>query len=88
MRIRDGVAPRASRVAALSRFSIMSKESEDITLNEAIMRMKASRRNVIHFSIFTIRNVALCCSWMVRMSASSPRTCRAYFCASLTLEEG
>jgi hypothetical protein len=55
------VAPIAERMAMFPSFSIMSIDSVEMMLKEAIMRMNASIRNVIHFSIAIMRKACCCC---------------------------
>ncbi len=48
----------------LSSFSMTSIDSVDMTLNDAMMRMNASNRKVIHFSMAIILNDSSC--WAMR----------------------
>ena len=54
-------APKARNIPMLPSFSITSIERVEMMLNEAITTMKASSRNVIHFSTLTMRKASACC---------------------------
>ena len=61
------VAPSARKTAIFSVFSIISIDMVERMLNDAIMRINASMRNVIHFSISIMRKEVS--SWAMRSAA-------------------
>ena len=54
-------APKFCKVLISFCLSMISIERDPITLNVAIIRIKASIRNVIHFSICIILKEVSCC---------------------------